>query len=175
MRETAAELATMQRLLDASYAGGSGQLREIIDDRRRLTAGQISAALDGMKVLVVATTTAHCEPRTSCVDGHFLHGRWLFSTSGGAIKAKHLKVRPAISATHVDGERLAVFTHGTVECVTAEHPDFAGYDAYFADHYGSAASSWGPDIVFFRLNPTWMIGYSMDAASIPSVTGGADA
>lgn len=175
MRETPAELAAMQELLDRSVAGSSPHLRNIITDPHRLTAGQIAAALDGMKVLVLATTTAAGEPRTSCVDGHFLNGRWLFSTSEVAAKARHMKARPAVSATHVDGERLAVFTHGTVDYVTGAHPDFAGYDAHFTDFYGSSPTTWGPDIVFLRLNPTWMTGYAMDAASFPTAAGAPDA
>jgi predicted pyridoxine 5'-phosphate oxidase superfamily flavin-nucleotide-binding protein len=74
MHETAAELNELQLLLDRSIRRSNDHLTAIITEERRLTAGQIAAALDGMKVLVVATVTKTGEPRTSCVDGHFLHG-----------------------------------------------------------------------------------------------------
>src|SRR5262245_54282633 len=112
MKETPEELAALQRRLDESIGSSGEHLIGIVTPPRRLSARQLVAALTGMKVLVVATVTAAGEPRTSCVDGHFLHGTWLFSTAGSAYKARHLRARPTLSATHVDGERLAVFTHG---------------------------------------------------------------
>ena len=168
MHETAAELDALQSLLDRSIRRSNDHLTAIITEERRLTAGQIAAALDGMKVLVVATVTTTGEPRTSCVDGHFLHGRWLFSTSGTSTKARHLKARPVVSTTHAEGERLAVFTHGSVDHMTPGHSDFAGYDAHLTAYYGSSPTSWGPSIVFLRVEPTWMVGYAMDAATFPA-------
>jgi len=70
-----------------------------------------------MQVLVVATVTATGEPRTSLPRRHFLHGRWVFSTGAKALKARHIKARPAVSATYVDGERIAVFTHGRADYI----------------------------------------------------------
>src|SRR5690554_6555309 len=113
MYETGSELEALQRLIDASLAGGSGHLREIISADRAMTARDVAEALTGRRVLTVATVTATGEPRVSAVDGHFVHGAWTFGTSGGAVKAKHLARRPAVSAAHVDGERLGVFCHGT--------------------------------------------------------------
>ena len=168
MRETPEELAALQDLLDRSVRGGSRQLRDIVRPERQLTAGQLVAELTGMKVLVVATVTAAGEPRTSCLDGHFLHGHWIFSTDASAIKARHLKVRPAVSATHVDGERMAVFTHGHADYIDSSQPDFDGLVAYFTEYYGNSPLTWGPHIVFFRLQPTWMVGFAMDALSFPS-------
>jgi len=167
MRETSAEIGALQVLLDRSVAGGSRQLRDIVTPHRRLNARQLVVELVGMKVLVVATVTAAGEPRTSCLDGHFLNGQWLFSTDASAIKARHLKVRPACSATHVDGERYAVFTHGHADYIDAGHPAFAGSVDYFTEFYGSSPLEWGPHIVFFRLRPTWMVAYAAEPASFP--------
>jgi len=168
MHETPEDIRELQWLLDASIARSNPHLTGIVTPNRRLTAQQVATELAGMKVLVVATVTAKGEPRTSCVDGHFLRGKWLFSTSGMAYKARHLKARPALSATYADGERAAVFTHGQAEYMPSDHPEYEALDAYFEDYYGSAASSWGEDIVFLRLHPTWMIGFAMDAATFPS-------
>ena len=167
MQETAAELAALQDLLDRSAATRNAHLLAIMTPQRRLTAGQIVTALTGMQVLVVATVTAAGEPRTSCLDGHFLHGRWVFSTGASAVKARHIKARPAVSATYVDGERIAVFTHGHADYITEASPDFGPLDAYFTGYYGSSPTTWDPDIVFFRLQPTWMLGYAADAESLP--------
>jgi len=167
MRETPEELAALQSLLDASIAGSGPHLTGIVRAPRRLTARQLVTALTGMKVLVVATVTAAGEPRTSCVDGHFLNGTWMFGTSAGAVKARHLRARPAVSVTHADGERMAVFTHGSAEYITPGDPRFAPYDAHFVAHYGSSSLDWGPTPVFVRVRPTWMVGYAMNASEFP--------
>ncbi|HEY2794983.1 MAG TPA: pyridoxamine 5'-phosphate oxidase family protein [Micromonosporaceae bacterium] len=171
MNETPAEIDALQALLDRSAEGSGEHLRGIIGPKRRLTAAQLITELVGMKVLVVATTTATGEPRTSCVDGHFWHGRWIFTTSGSAYKSVHLTARPAISATYVDGERVAVFVHGTAERVEPDAPDFAGMDRHLAAHYGGSPTEWGPDIAFFRIDPGYLIGYAMDAESFPALSG----
>ena len=90
MLETPEELARLQSLLDASHARATDHLRGIIHDDRTLSAVQVVALLPGMKVVSVATVTAHGEPRISAMDGHFLHGTWTFSTSRTAAKARHL-------------------------------------------------------------------------------------
>ncbi|MFD7157752.1 pyridoxamine 5'-phosphate oxidase family protein [Kribbella sp. NPDC059898] len=159
MRETAAEVAELQALMDAVYPRSTEHLRSIIKGRKRLSAAALVRALTGMCTVNLATVTARGEPRISAVDGHFLHARWVFTTSGSAAKARHLRARPAASIAYVDGERIGVFSHGDVEFLTAAHPDFAEIEEHLTKHYGSSPSSWGPDIVYGRLQPTWIVGY----------------
>jgi general stress protein 26 len=157
MFETPDELARLQALLDASHARATEHLRGIINDDRSLSAAQIAGLLTGMKVVSVATVTAQGEPRISAMDGHFLHGTWTFSTSRTAAKARHLAQRPAVSVAHVDGEALAVFSHGHVVELAGE--ELAAVDRHWTAHYGSSPQSWG-DVVMWRLEPTWMVGYA---------------
>jgi len=164
VRETPQQIEELQQLLDRSVSRSGGHLTGIITEERRLSARQLVAALTGMKVVVVATVNATGEPRTSCVDGHFLHGSWLFSTDESAAKAVHLKARPAVSCTHADGERMAVFTHGHVDYITAGRPEFTDHDRYFTEFYGSSPTTWGPNIVFLRVRPTWMVAYAANPA-----------
>ncbi|MGW7680076.1 pyridoxamine 5'-phosphate oxidase family protein [Kribbella sp. NPDC054772] len=159
MRETAAEVTELQALMDAVYPTTTEHLRTIIKDQRQLSADVLVQVLTGMCTLSLATVTAHGEPRISAVDGHFLHARWMFTTSGSAAKARHLRARPAASVAYIDGERIGVFTHGQVEFLTPEHSDFAEIEEYLVGHYGSSPSSWGDDIVYCRLRPTWVVGY----------------
>jgi hypothetical protein len=168
MRESDADLERLQALLDGSLAGSNEHLRSIIrPGEHSLTARQLAKALTGMRVLVVATTTVRGEPRTSAADGHFLAGHWVFSTSGTAAKARHLAARPAVSVTHLDGERLGVFTHGSVERLTPGPADFGWVDEYLTEHYGSSPATWGPDIPYFRVRPSWMVAYAADPAAFP--------
>ncbi|MET9310659.1 pyridoxamine 5'-phosphate oxidase family protein [Kribbella sp. NPDC003505] len=166
MLETTIEIAELQTLLDASYERSTKHLQNIITDPRRLDAGELARILTGMCTLNLATVTAKGEPRISAVDGHFLHTRWVFTTSGSAAKARQLKARPAASISYVDGERIGVFSHGDVEFLTPEHPEFAEIEEHLTNHYGSSPSSWGDDIVYCRLRPTWMVGYAFDKAAV---------
>jgi general stress protein 26 len=169
MLETETDLTALQELLDRSIARAGEHLRGIVTPgKRTLSARQLAQALDGMRVLIVATTTANAEPRTSAVDGHFMAGRWVFTTSGTAAKARHLRARPAVSVTHADRERLGVFTHGTAEFLTPDSPDFDPVESHLTAHYGTSPSSWGPEIVYIRVQPTWMVAYAADPATFPS-------
>ena len=159
MYETDAELDALQQLLDASHARSTGHLRGIITDDRTLTARQLAALLTGMRVLSVATVTAGCEPRISALDGHFLHATWTFSTDGGAAKARHLAARPAVSVAHIDGEALALFSHGHAELL-GPGPERDAVDAHWTAHYGSSPFSWGDDIRMYRLRMTWAVAYA---------------
>jgi general stress protein 26 len=163
MFETPDELDRLQALLDASHTRATEHLREIINDDRTLSARHIADLLTGMKVISAATVTAGGEPRISAMDGHFLHGTWTFSTSRTSAKARHLVRRPAVSIAHVDGEALAVFSHGHV--VELAGDELAAVDAHWTSHYGSSPLSWG-DVVMWRLEPTWMVGYAFRRADL---------
>ena len=159
MLETTAETAALQTLLDASLAKATGHLRAIISDERTLTAEQLAGLLTGMKVLSVATVTAAGEPRISALDGHFLHGTWTFSTSGTSAKARHLAARPAVSVAHVDGEELALFSHGYADLMPPG-PERDEVEAHWTAYYGSSPWSWGDDIRMYRLRMTWAVAYA---------------
>jgi general stress protein 26 len=157
MLETPDEISRLQDLLDASHARATEHLRGIIHDERTLTAAQITGLLTGMKVISAATVTAHGEPRISAMDGHFLHGTWTFSTSRTSAKAHHLAARPGVSIAHIDGEALAVFSHGRAVEISGDELDRVA--EHWTAHYGSSPLSWG-DVVMYRLEPSWMVGYA---------------
>lgn len=162
MKETVDELESLQRLLHSSRAGATEHLRGIIDERRALTARDLVSLLDGMKVISLATVTAQGEPRISAVDGHFLHASWVWSTSGSSAKARHLESRRAVSVSHVDGEEMALFAHGSAQLLTRGHPRWEETLSHLTAHYGGSPLDWGPDIRLFRLEPSWMVGYAFD-------------
>ena len=164
VHETEAELDALDALLDRSLAGATSHLRSIIrPGERTLTARQLAGVLSGMCVLALSTVTASGEPRISAVDGHFLHGCWIFGTERSAAKARHLQARPAVSAAHLRGETLGVFTHGSAEVLNPAagqaDPDWDGTLDYLTNHYGVSPLSWG-DVVMYRLRPHWMAVYA---------------
>jgi hypothetical protein len=112
-----------------------------------------------MRELAVGTVSAAGRPRVSAVDGHFLRGRWVFTTSGSAVKARDLRSRPPVSAAYIEGQKFAVFTHGDAEFLDPGHPDREWTDHQLIAHYGVSPETWGPDIAYIRISPTWMVSF----------------
>src|SRR3989442_15272114 len=108
MLENPAEIDHLQQLLDRGAAGAGPHLRGIITDERRLTARQLCQRLTGMRLLVVATVTADGRPLAGPVDGYFLHGAFYFSSGRESVRMRHLAAPPAVSASHLPGDELAV-------------------------------------------------------------------
>lgn len=135
MHETAEELSRLQHLLDQSAARAGPHLRGIITDDRRLTARQLSDRLTGLRLLVVATVTADGRPLAGPVDGFFLHGAFHFSSGRDSVRMRHLAVRPAVSASYLPGEQLAVSVHGRAELFELASGAGAELRQAMLDHY----------------------------------------
>ncbi|MEO3807803.1 pyridoxamine 5'-phosphate oxidase family protein [Sphaerisporangium sp. B11E5] len=168
MFETEAELDQLQALLDASLARSTAHLRSIVTPgERTLPARRLTEVLTGMCTLALSTVTASGEPRISGVDGHFLHGKWIFGTSVTAAKARHISARPAVSAAYMRGEEIGVFTHGTAHVLNPQDappdPGWASVKAHLAAHYGDSPGESPGDwdgVVYYRLEPHWMVVYA---------------
>jgi hypothetical protein len=160
MKEDVADIAELQQLLDRSRSGASEHLQSIIRPDRAVSAPDLVARLSGMRTLALATVSAGGRPRVSAVDGHLLRGRWVFTTSGSSVKAADLRSRPSVSAAYLEGDSFGVFTHGTVEFLLDGNPERAWVEAHLTEHYGASPSTWGPDIVYARIQPTWMVGFA---------------
>ena len=152
MHETPEDLQRLQRLLDESHAGGGSHLRSIFTDDRRLTAEELSERLTGVRVLNLATVTARCEPRVAPVDGHFYRGHFHFGSSPESVRFRHIRARPQVSATHTEGERLAVVVHGRAEVVDLGSAEEAGFRAYLIEVYGPDWESWGSSSPYARID-----------------------
>jgi hypothetical protein len=120
--ETPEEIDRLQELLDRSAAGAGAHLKGIISDDHRLSAVRVCERLQGMQLLVVATVTADGRPLAGPVDGYFLHGSFYFSSGRDSVRMRHLAARPAVSATHLAGEELAVTVHGRAELFDVSDP-----------------------------------------------------
>lgn len=160
MYETAAEMAALQELLDASFDRASEHLTSIMTPERRLSAEQLVADLGGIAVLNVASVTARGEPRISAVDGHFLHGRWHFTTDGGSPKVRQLRARPATSAAYTPRDGYGVFCHGEARRLEPGTPDFDMLHEHCVRAYGQSPGEWGSDIAYIRIEPAWLVGFA---------------
>jgi Pyridoxamine 5'-phosphate oxidase len=175
MYETKAELQALQALMDTSLQRSSPHLRSIVTPgRTTLTAPQLVRVLTGMCTLAVATVTARGEPRISGIDGHFLHGRWIMGTDRSAAKARHLAARPAVSVAHLRGEALGVFTHGTAEVLHptegAAHPAWPAILDHLTRHYGQSPLGFGDDVIYYRVQPHWMVAYASEPNRLLAAT-----
>lgn len=112
MHETAADLATLQELLDASYAAAGPHLLRITTPERRVNAEEVAERLTGMSLLSLATVTADGRPIVGAVDGIFLRGAFYFGSAPDSLRFRHIRARPQVSAIHLPGEELAVTVHG---------------------------------------------------------------
>jgi hypothetical protein len=158
--ETAAELDGLQQLLDASFARASDHLTSIMRPEQRLSAGQLVADLTGIMVLNVATVTSRGEPRISAVDGHFLHGRWHFTTDGDSPKARQLRARPATSASYTPRDGYGVFCHGRANYLERGSTDFTVLYDHCVGTYGQSPDEWGANIAYIRIEPAWLVGFT---------------
>ncbi|MGH8861857.1 MAG: pyridoxamine 5'-phosphate oxidase family protein [Jatrophihabitantaceae bacterium] len=156
MDESADELDALQRLLDASFARASAHLTSIMTEPRRLPAGRLAAELPPAAVLNIATVTARGEPRVSAVDGHFLHGAWHFTTEARSAKARHLRARPAISASYTPRDGYGVFCHGRVAHLAGAQRQ--ALRDHFVRHYGADPESLGT-IAYYRIDADWMVAF----------------
>jgi hypothetical protein len=89
MLETAAQMAELQRLIDATLSWANAHMVGIVARERRLTARRVA----------FATVTPRAEPRFSPLDSLFIHGRSTMGTGGGAARIRNLRANPACSAT----------------------------------------------------------------------------
>ena len=88
-----------------------------------------------MRLLVAATVTADGRPLAGAVDGYFLHGSFYFSSGRDSVRMRHLAARPAVSATHLPGEELAVTVHGRAELFDLGAPEGRELRQAMLDHY----------------------------------------
>lgn len=164
MYEEPEDITRLQEMLTTSREGASDHLRSIVRPNRSATAERLIEKLSGMRPLALSTVSAGGRPRISGVDGHFLRGHWVFTTSGTSVKAADMRVRPHISAAYLEGDSFGVFTHGDAEFLDADHPDRGWIEDHLTQHYGASPSTWGPDIVYVRIVPRWMVGFDSQAS-----------
>ena len=168
MLETPEELTRLQDLLDTSMDGAGPHLRDIVTGERRMDAGELVSRLEGMRLLVVATVTADGRPLVGPIDGYLLHGAFWFSSGRQSVRMRHLAARPAVSATHLPGEELAVTVHGRAELYDFSDPALAELRQAMIDEYvpkqGPSAKEWieNLDALAARIAPEKMFTFRLD-------------
>jgi nitroimidazol reductase NimA-like FMN-containing flavoprotein (pyridoxamine 5'-phosphate oxidase superfamily) len=169
MNERPEDLAELQAVLDRSYEAAGPHLREVTTPDRRLDAAQLAERLTGMRLLVLATSTRDGRPINGPVDGIFHRGRFHFGSSPESVRFRHLRERPAVSATHLPGEHLAVTVHGDAELIDVHAPEHAEFKQTLLDiyvpRYGEAWTEMlDGGALYARIDPHRMFTFSMPDA-----------
>jgi nitroimidazol reductase NimA-like FMN-containing flavoprotein (pyridoxamine 5'-phosphate oxidase superfamily) len=112
LHETADDMRELQALLDRSYERAGAHLRRITTPERRVRAEQLVEELRGMCLLALATVTKDGRPIVGPVDGIFHRGAFHFGAAPDSMRARHIRERPHVSATHVPREEFSVTVHG---------------------------------------------------------------
>ncbi len=169
MRETAEDLARLQATLDRSYESAGAHLREVITPERRLTAEELCRRLQGMCLLTLATVTADGRPMNGPVDGFFYRGEWYFGSSHQSLRFRHLRRRPAVSATYLPGEELSVTVHGRACEIDAGSHDDGGLREVILDYYGArfeGAEAMVETAPYARIEAERMFTFHLDPSEI---------
>jgi hypothetical protein len=166
MHERPADLAELQAVLDRSFDEAGAHLRNIATPERRLDAARLAEQLTGMRLLVLATSTRDGRPINGPVDGIFHRGRFHFGSSPESLRFRHIRERPAVSATHLPGESLAVTVHGDAELIdvhAAEHAEFKQslLDIYTPRYGDEWAAMLDGGALYARINPHRMFTFWM--------------
>lgn len=168
MRETGDDLARLQATLDRSYESAGAHLKDVVTPARRLSARQLAERLEGMCLLVLATATVDGRPISAPVDGFFYRGEWYFGSSDASLRFRHIRRRPAVSATYLPAEELSVTTHGRAHEIDVRTHDDGGLrdvlSGYYGERYGedAAAVFEGPGVAYARIEAERMFTFYLD-------------
>lgn len=171
MHETADDLAALQRLLDRSAASGGPHLSSVLTPEHRLDAASLAARLPGMRLLALATVTADGRPIVGPVDGIFYRGAFYFGTATDAVRIRHIRARPWVSATHLPGEELAVTVHGRAVPIDTAAAGQAGFRRALLDvytpRYGPEWEAFMSASVYCRIDADKMFTFVMEDDARP--------
>lgn len=167
MHERPDDLVELQRVIDDSYRAAGPHLLDISTPERRLDATTLARELTGMRLLALATSTRDGRPINGPVDGIFYRGCFHFGSSRSSLRFRHVLERPAVSATHLPGESLAVTVHGDAELIDTAAPEHAEFRRTLLDIYTPRfGQEWaemldGGDTFYARIVPRRVLMFSM--------------
>jgi uncharacterized pyridoxamine 5'-phosphate oxidase family protein len=167
MFESEDDVRELQALIDRTFARANPHLAKIVKPERRLNAGQIVRYLQGTKHVAFATVNERGQPRVAPLDGVFIRGRFTVGTGGQAARLRHLRANPACSATHMDGDTIAIVVHGHATIIGRGDEGVEEIEPVWREIYGSSPFEWGEGVVFMRIEPTSMWAYASHRENFP--------
>jgi Pyridoxamine 5'-phosphate oxidase len=166
--ETEDELSALQELIDRSHEQAGSYAKAILTPDRRLSARQVVRLMgDRQQHLALATVTSTGEPRVSPIDGFLLHGVFYGGTGGESLRARHLRVRPAVSVSCFRDDDFAVTVHGRAELIDEGHSDFEIVDREIQRIYGASLADWGEGNLLIRIHAERMLTFAAKPEDFP--------
>jgi uncharacterized pyridoxamine 5'-phosphate oxidase family protein len=160
MYETEADLRELQQLLDDSYARAGAHTRSIWGEDSRLTAEALSAEMQGVQVLDLATVNAKGEPRVSPVDAHFYRGRLWFGSAENSIRFRNIRANPAVSGAITRGlETFLVIVHGRAVELDPRGPEAEGFARVPREVYSFDWDAMHPDSPYARIDAQTLLAF----------------
>jgi nitroimidazol reductase NimA-like FMN-containing flavoprotein (pyridoxamine 5'-phosphate oxidase superfamily) len=142
LHETVDDMRELQTLLDRSYEQAGAHLRRITTPERRVGARELVEKLDGMCLLSLATVTKDGRPLVGPVDGIFHRGSFHFGSARDSVRARHIRARPQVSATHLPREEFSVTVHGRAVPVDVREPSAGGFRQNLLEIYVPRYGDW---------------------------------
>jgi hypothetical protein len=160
MHETEGEIRELQQLLDASYARAGSHLRFIWGDEARLSAEQVSAELQGVQVLDLATVTRRCEPRVAPVDGLFFRGHFWFGSAENSTRFQNIRRNSAVSASVTRGlETFLILVPGHAVEMDPRGSEAGGFAEYARETYDFDWDAEHPTAPYARIDARKMLAF----------------
>lgn len=167
MDETDDDLLRLLEMLYRTLARANPHLASIVSPERRLSARQVVCCLQGTKHVAFATVNERGEPRVAPLDGVFVRGSFTVSTGARAARLRHLRVNPACSAVHMDGDVVGIAVNDRARILEEGDAGVAEIDAVWSEIYGSSPFTWGKGVVFMVVEPTSMWAYAFHPENFP--------
>jgi hypothetical protein len=133
VKETDADLAALQALLDRSHAASGEHLRLAFDQEQRLSARELVDALPGLFEMHLAVVTSDGAPLVAPVDGFLLRGKIGVGLPAASVRTGLVRRDPRVSASYI-GETCSFIVHGTVVEVQDELFDSTATELYVAQY-----------------------------------------
>jgi hypothetical protein len=111
MRESEADMAVLQTLLDRSFAEAGAHLRSIFDEAHRPSAAELAQTLDGIVEIHLATVAHDGAPLVAPVDAIFFRGKVWFGLPPESVRSRLVRRDPRVSASYTN-ESFAFIVHG---------------------------------------------------------------
>ena len=141
----------------------------MITPERRLSAPALAARLGGVRLLALATSTADGRPIVGPVDGIFYRGAFWFGTAPDSVRLRHIRARPDVSATHIEGEPFSVTVHGRAVLADLRDPARAEFRAALAELYaprfGEGWIDWAEQHPYARIDARRMFTFTNEEAA----------
>jgi hypothetical protein len=145
VRETAADLARLQALLDDGRRHAGPHLRRAFGEVPT-SAAEVVAALDGIFEMHLAVVTPGGAPRVAPIDGVLFHGQIWFGIPGAATRARLIRSEPRVSASYTKGD-TAFIAHGEARELELGTPLATEYDELTTELY---VAQYGPRWIEWR-------------------------